>query len=169
MKKLRPQYLLAQTLKEMMQDRPFDNINVYEILKNSSISKATFYKYFYSKLDLLKYAIYEEVVVPYFYDMTRPMAPRRYDVLAELSRHRTFYTNAIETEGIHSWWSECGKKGLVDYYRPRTSLSDEKFSSVCNYVALAHPDCEYNFLIYGDTDHDELSHEFQDFMDKVLL
>lgn len=51
----RSQEWIAQTLVSLMQEKPFDQITIKEIMENSKLARQTFYQVFDSKEDVLEY------------------------------------------------------------------------------------------------------------------
>ena len=53
---------IANSLKEVMREKPFDKITISDITENCSINRLTFYYHFKDKYDLLNAICYNEII-----------------------------------------------------------------------------------------------------------
>lgn len=135
MKKPSSQYILMQTLKEMMRNRRFDDIAVYEILQESGVSRATFYKYFYTKESLLETLLYTDLAKPNFYDLSRPIAERKQETLENLRGDKAFYLHALETSTVQRFWKYHAAQSLYQYYSQVRGIDSPELMQVCEFLA----------------------------------
>ena len=56
--------LIAQSLKELSAEKPFDKISVGDIAARSNVNRQTFYYHFQDKYDLLKWIYREDYFIP---------------------------------------------------------------------------------------------------------
>ena len=64
MESLSTKRLIAQSLKELSEEKPFDKISVGEIAARSNVNRQTFYYHFQDKYDLLKWIYKEDYFFP---------------------------------------------------------------------------------------------------------
>ena len=105
------QDLLASALKTLLSsDRSLDDIRVEHILKLSGVSRATFYKYFYSKYELARYVFLNELANVSFFDYNRPLEEREVEILRHLDANRAFYRNALASQEFRDAWMQAAYK-----------------------------------------------------------
>ena len=57
---------LSKSLYLLLQEYPFDNITVNQIINHSHISRTTFYRHFHNKQDVLTYFFHNDIVPQFF-------------------------------------------------------------------------------------------------------
>ncbi len=88
--------IIARSLKELSEEKPFDKISVGEIAARSNVNRQTFYYHFQDKYDLLNWIYREDYFLPNMQGITM----ENWDVclggiLESVSRDRSFCINTI--------------------------------------------------------------------------
>ena len=102
---------LADALKRLMLQKPFDKISVSDIAHACSVTRTTFYYHFKDKYDLMNWIYYTETV-PFMsasYKVEN-WADGLRDLCYYMRENRTFYRNALNTTGQNSF-----QEYLYDY------------------------------------------------------
>lgn len=109
MSKNTTQLALAESLKQQLRIRPFDDITVADICEPVGVSRRSFYRYFADKYDLLSW-IYRETYESLLSFNEDRVSWDYFSVCCEhLYSDRAFYRNAIAVEGqnsLRSLWRE---------------------------------------------------------------
>ena len=135
MKKPSSQFLLRQTLKEMLEVYPLRQISVNDILRESGVSKATFYKYFNNKKDLLSDIVYRDLVAGNFYDFSRSIAERKLETLEKIGRNRRFYRHVFELPFLQQNYVEHAAASTFGYYARFPDMDAERLKNTCRALA----------------------------------
>ncbi len=101
--RLTTQDLLFKGITKLLQRQAIDKITVKDIINQAGVSRATFYRYYYDKYDLLN-SYYEMILEDTLYrfksDMTWEEAV--YSIYKEIKRNLKFYQNAISSSDQNS-------------------------------------------------------------------
>ena len=96
---------LADTLREMLEERSIDKITVEEIVERSGYSKRTFYNHFRDKHDVVSY-IWKREYRSCMYEGDELLST--YDFLLKYHRHEasltTFFRNVLTYSGQNNLW-----------------------------------------------------------------
>jgi hypothetical protein len=91
--------LLADSLENLLRSESIDKLHVYEIVEHSGLSRATFYRYFYDKFEILNW-LYSNILQDNFccqifsgasYDTTC------YDFLCTVNKKKYVFRNALRS------------------------------------------------------------------------
>lgn len=114
--------ILCEALLLLAKNKPLESITILEILQQSGISRATFYRHFRDKFDLMSYS-YTNFSNDLLYKMldnrTRPL----HDIQAEISlkaaynyyNNKEYYANIVKYTGQNSF-TEASIKNGIDYF-----------------------------------------------------
>lgn len=91
---------IADGMKQLMQETPFDRITTADILQASSISRKTFYYHFRDKYDIVNW-IFETEIVGNIMECTTldSWHEASYRMCRYFKQNRVFYKNAVNTSG----------------------------------------------------------------------
>ncbi len=98
---------LAASLKELMEEEPFDKIQVAQICERCGMNRKSFYYHFKDKYDLLNWIFDVEIIsfVQSYNELEK--LPQRVDALQDLCdylyENRNFYRKALQVEGQNSF------------------------------------------------------------------
>lgn len=105
-------YMIAQSVKQLLQTMNFDDISVAEIAKQCHISRNTFYYHFKDKYDIISWIFYSEIT-PII--STEQFIDNWPETLLNLCRYmqqnKEFYIKALHIRGQNNF-SEC----LLEFY-----------------------------------------------------
>ena len=94
---------IANSLKEVMREKPFDKITISDITENCSINRLTFYYHFKDKYDLVNWIFY----VDFLTNMGGKNFENEWDVLVAVCnifyQNKAFYQSALMIEGQNSF------------------------------------------------------------------
>lgn len=156
MKKKSTKEILMETIKELMNKQPVDNITVKDILEASGVSRPSFYKYFYDKHDLVESVFKQELADPFFWDFTKNLQEREVLFLKHLAQNRSFYLNALKSSDQNSFydmWMELAFSSLLGYFRSTQigeGLSESDLVFVSKYLAYAWVNMNISWLRDAD-------------------
>lgn len=175
MKKMTARDILIETIKELMDTQPLDNITVKDILDASGISRPTFYRYFYDKQDLMTYVFKKELADPFFWDFSRGLREREILFLKHLAKNRNFYLNALKTSGqnsLYDLWIELAYSSLHDYFRSTQvgeEMDDSDLVFTAKYLAYAWVNMNISWLRDSDgLTAEELEHKLSAMMENGI-
>lgn len=96
--------LLADALYNLVQEKDFDSITISDICKRSGVSRATFYRYFHDKYELMSYH-YESFVKSNFLDVESNLAwkEKLYQYANFYMQHKEYFTNILNYDGQNSF------------------------------------------------------------------
>lgn len=120
---MKPKKYLLEAARKLIIEKGIDNITVQDILDESSVSRATFYKYYRDKYDLAN-AFYGEYV-------TENILPRYnganwdtllIEILTFVKEHKSYFRqlNDLEIHNFAEFVGEYGKKGYRQTYLVNT-------------------------------------------------
>ena len=156
MKKRTTRDLLIETIKELMNKQPLDNITVKDILEASGVSRPSFYKYFYDKHDLAASVFKQELADPFFWDFKKNLQEREVLFLKHLAKNRNFYLNALKSSDQNSFyemWLELACSSLLGYFRTTDiaeDVADEDLVFASKYLAYAFVNMNISWLRESD-------------------
>ncbi len=112
---------LASALRELMEEVPFDKIQVTHICERCNMNRKSFYYHFRDKYDLLNW-IFDTEMISMIRDYTGKEPLEQYvEILHEicnyLYKNRDFYRNALKIQGQNSFSDH-----FREYLRPLTKL-----------------------------------------------
>ncbi|MFY9173772.1 MAG: dihydroxyacetone kinase transcriptional activator DhaS [Peptococcia bacterium] len=95
---------LANSLKALMEEKPFEKITITDIVKRCNLNRLTFYYHFKDKYDLMNWIYYTETA-------QIMMQNRTFDEWADclcalcyyMQENKNFYLNALNTTGQNSF------------------------------------------------------------------
>ena len=89
--------IIARSLKELSDEKPFDKISVGEIAARSNVNRQTFYYHFQDKYDLLKWIYKEDYFTPNMKDLSMDNWDKCLEgILEAVRRDRSFCINTIK-------------------------------------------------------------------------
>lgn len=99
--------LLAQSLKTLTEHKNLKNITIVEICNQANLNRHTFYYHFKDKQDLVNWIYKDEIIK----ELSKITADKHWSVgtliiLNGLKSSKSFYINALKTEGQNSF-KEC--------------------------------------------------------------
>lgn len=121
--------LIADSLKALCREKPFDKISVGEITERSNVNRQTFYYHFQDKYDLLSWIYYEDYFNPNIKGLTFDNWTTKVAALLQAVREdRAFCVNTIRHTGAEMTRvflrdTEQVMTGALDYVRSRPALS----------------------------------------------
>ncbi len=93
---------LAKSLKDLMQEKPFEKISVSDICDRCGMNRKSFYYHFKDKYDLVNWIFYVDCIGKMNFDSYE----KGWDVILDLCNHfyedRNFYNAAFKIEGQNS-------------------------------------------------------------------
>ncbi len=129
---------LVIAVKELMSERPINDISVKEIIHKAGVSMATFYKYFTDKFDLVHKVFEQEIVQPSWYDTTRGQYERHIECLVYLQENRAFYLNAIKSLDFMELWQQSAFEASRKYLGPllqKGQVAEDVSTAFCHFTA----------------------------------
>jgi probable dihydroxyacetone kinase regulator len=96
--------LLADSFKELVQEKPVEKITIKEITDRAGVIRVTFYNHFQDKYELLEWICREEIVSPIKILLQNNM--RREAVMfmfTALLKNKEFYSHVAHTQGQNSF------------------------------------------------------------------
>ena len=105
-------YMIAQGMKQLLEEKAFETISVGDIAKHCHISRNTFYYHFKDKYDIISWIFYSEIT-PIIGDSTRigNWSEGLRALCTYMQENRNFYIKVLQVQGQNSF-SEC----LMDFY-----------------------------------------------------
>lgn len=110
MQKIDTKYVIADSLKELLERNSFENISVQDISRHSGVSRTAFYNHFKDKYDLVGWiyrAESEQICKGFTNSEWREFHAR---VLEYMLRERSYYINVSSYQG-----QNCIQDYIVDY------------------------------------------------------
>lgn len=94
---------MAESMKSLMEEKPFGKISVGDICERCGMNRKTFYYHFKDKYDLVNWIFQTE-----FLEMLKVQNYNSgWELLSDICKYlyseRTFYTNALQVEGQNSF------------------------------------------------------------------
>ena len=141
--------IIAQSLKELSETKPFDKISVGEIAAKSNVNRQTFYYHFQDKYDLLKWIYKEDFFLPYLTDISMDNWDTCLEGLLDaISRERAFSINTSrhteadvkeiflqDTEAIFTSAIEYLRVQSVDNERTLSLVEEEEQRFIARFFA----------------------------------
>ena len=119
-----PKRALASAFRELMEEVPFDKIQVAHICDRCDMNRKSFYYHFKDKYDLLNW-IFDTDIITYFHNFSgKEQLEQRVEIIHEvcnyLYKNRNFYRKALKVEGQNSL-SEHFREYLMPLLKLRLS------------------------------------------------
>jgi AcrR family transcriptional regulator len=103
MQRIDARELLSRTMFELMSKKTIDRISVREILQGSDVSRATFYRNFKDKFDLMHFC-YQATVDRFLVNIKSDNWKEiLIDIFTFFKENQSFFINAIKTDGDDSF------------------------------------------------------------------
>lgn len=111
-------HVLAQALKTLMAERPFEKISVGEICAQCGMNRKSFYYHFKDKYDLVNWIFYHEYIAQVRERRFPDVWALLRDVCAYFYDNRAFYVRAFAIEGQNSFseYFDAAAGSVVRYY-----------------------------------------------------
>ena len=109
---------IAQSFEKLLVAKNFDDITVMNIVEASGISKATFYRYFKDKYDILDYGVKNNIssfFEPYL--KGHSLQTVHYDFQEYLYSKKEFFYKAMKTEGPNSFENSLIEASVDLFYK----------------------------------------------------
>ena len=94
---------MAETMKTLMNEKPFAKISVGDICEHCGMNRKTFYYHFKDKYDLVNWIFQTEFLEMMMVQNYNSGWELLSDICKYLYSERTFYTNALQVEGQNSF------------------------------------------------------------------
>lgn len=104
---------LAASLKELMNEQPFEKINVGDICERCDMNRKSFYYHFRDKYDLVNWIFDVEFITIVSVDVSENIEELIQLLCNYFYENRTFYRKALQIEG-----QNCFKDHFREYMRP---------------------------------------------------
>lgn len=130
------QTAIANTMKQLMKSRAFNDISVNDIINECGISRKTFYYHFKDKYDVVNWIFRTDVVDSILESTTlENWAEGSLKLCRYIYDNCAFYTNAVNITGQNSF---------IDYLNNLTRLQVEKLSAMaCGNFTIDDADKEF--------------------------
>lgn len=155
--------LLADALYDLVKEKDFDVITVNDICKYSGVSRATFYRYFRDKYELMSYH-YENFVKSMFLDVESSLTwkEKLYEYANFYMEHKDYFKNILNYDGQNSFDEFLYSYSLFHF----TKLAKKKYNSLSlskEVVFAIKMYCYGNSLIVRDWLNGELDLTIDEF------
>lgn len=94
---------LAESMKELMLERPMNKINIGDIVKRCNMNRQSFYYHFKDKYDLVNWIYYTEFIVNIKDDISMSSWDWLENICEFFFENKVFYTNAFKVTGQNSF------------------------------------------------------------------
>lgn len=94
---------LANSLKDVMKEKPLSKININDITDRCDLNRKTFYYHFKDKYDLVNWIFYTEFLSSLHICENKNTWNLLESICNYLHSNRQFYTNALEVDGQNSF------------------------------------------------------------------
>lgn len=94
---------ISDVFSQLLNEYPFEKITVQMIVKKSDISKATFYRYFLDKYDVMNFKFQEFINEVYKFEKCRSFRDFCLEILISSQHEKKRIHHAYETKGLHSY------------------------------------------------------------------
>ncbi len=122
--------LLAESLKELVLEKPVEKITIKEITDRAGVIRVTFYNHFQDKYELLEWICREEVVGPTRILLQNNMQREAVRFLfTAILKNKDFYSHVAHTTGQNSFESilrELISETIADYFSTNGNEGLEK-------------------------------------------
>lgn len=127
-KKRRVEDMLAESLKELVQTKPFYKITVQDIASNCNLTRTTFYRHFQDKYELMNW-IYLDMSLQF---KERHCCGYRWEdflmfCISFIEENQTYFQSIIPMNGqnsFHQFWIENGEKNCIKLIRQKLAKKD---------------------------------------------
>lgn len=134
------QQALASAVKELMEDRPIDDISVKEILARAGVSRGTFYKHYPDKQGLAQDIFEKEIVAVDWHDPKLGHRDRSVAAYRHIKDNLAFYRNAVKSrEFLDMWFSQALQTNLrmIENVAAEAPVSPEVRSHFARFITHA--------------------------------
>lgn len=126
--------LLADSFKELVQEKPVEKITIKEIADRAGVIRVTFYNHFQDKYELLEWICREEVVNPARILLWNGMEKEAMTFMfTNILKNKEFYIQVAKLEGQNSFSSiveHCFTEIIVDYIKEHASSGEKKYKNL---------------------------------------
>lgn len=152
--------LLADALYDLVKEKDFDVITVNDICKYSGVSRATFYRYFRDKYELMSYH-YENFVKSMFLDVESSLTwkEKLYEYANFYMQHKEYFKNILNYDGQNSFDEFLYTYSLFHF----TKLAKKKYNISKEIVFAIKMYCYGNSMIVRDWLNGELDLTIEEF------
>lgn len=112
--------LLSDSMVELLEHKTIDRITVRDVLEKSGVSRATFYKYFDDKMDLMMYPFFSFMERNFKSSDANGLIGLNVRFLQFLKDHQKFFENAFKSEGQNSCERELRRYGIKAFEQSYT-------------------------------------------------
>lgn len=130
---------LAASLKELMNERPFEKINVGDICEKCDMNRKSFYYHFRDKYDLVNWIFDVEFITVVSVDVNENIDELIQLLCNYFYENRTFYRKALQIEG-----QNCFKEHFREYMHPVIEVRMNRY--------FEHEDNKVAFFVQFITD-----------------
>ena len=109
----RARQAIRAATKELMGERPVEQISVKEVLAAAGVSRNTFYKYYADKQALLNDVFDAELTHANWFDYGVSWPERHLWLFRHLLSDRQFYLNALKSPEFVAFWRELATRGNI--------------------------------------------------------
>lgn len=135
---------LANSLKEIMEEKPFRKITINDLVERCDLSRLTFYYHFKDKYDLMNWIYHTETAqfINKYYSFdnwTEGLCALCY----YMKENKRFYTNALKTTGQNSFpqyllqYIRDLSLALVEERKGTQEIDNKKWEFVVEFCAIA--------------------------------
>ena len=123
---------LAQSLKKLAVEKPFEKITIKQIADGAGVIRVTFYNHFQDKYDLLAWIVRRDIFNPVKILLSNLMYRQALILIfTNLRKDRDFYMRVEKIEGQNSFSqivTECAEKLILDILQERGIDEGRKIS-----------------------------------------
>lgn len=100
---------LADSMKELMNEKPLSKINIKDIVEGCNMNRKSFYYHFKDKYDLVNWIYYTEFVTSFEDNKFNSDWSIIESICDFFYKNRAFYCNALEVKGQNSFYDYFGE------------------------------------------------------------
>lgn len=123
---------LAQSIKELVFQRPFEKITIKEITDRAGVIRPTFYNHFKDKYDLLEWIVKTELLEPMRPLLRISMVQEAMVLLfTNIEKEKAFYTRVVKMEGPITFSdvaNKCVQEMLLEILTEMMAGKQSKYS-----------------------------------------
>ncbi len=124
--------LLADSFKELVQEKPVEKITIKEITDRAGVIRVTFYNHFQDKYELLEWICREEIVSPTRILLQNNMRKEAVMFMfTALLKNKEFYSHVAHTQGQNSFASTVRQliaETIEEYFMSSEFGKHEKYN-----------------------------------------
>lgn len=119
--------MIAESMKELLNERPLQKITVQMIVDNCQMTRQTFYQHFEDKFDLINWIFCSNIdEIIHANAQNQPWSSALEDMLVYMKRNQRFYVNTISYEGQNSFHQIITNYTCDAYARELAKRADSK-------------------------------------------